>query len=111
MGKRDFPSGPVVKNMPENAADTDSIPGPRAKIPYAVGQLNPHATTTEPIHCGACESQLLKLAWSRAHSLQLEKPLQAERSLHLPQQVTVAMKLKDACTLEEKPAQRSSTGE
>ena len=54
MDKRDFPSGPVVKNMPKNAADTDSIPGPRAKIPYAVGQLNPHATllslyTVEPV--------------------------------------------------------------
>ena len=24
----DFPGGPVVKNLPANAGDTDSIPGP-----------------------------------------------------------------------------------
>ena len=73
MDNRDFPGGPVVKNMPENAVDTDSIPGPRAKIPYAMGQLNPHTTTTEPTHFRAYESQLWKLACSRAHSLQLER--------------------------------------
>ena len=87
MGYRNFPGGPVVKSMPANVADTDSIPGPRAKIPYARGQLNPHATVTEPIHSRVCESQLLKLACSRAHSLNLEKPLQIKSSLHLPQQV------------------------
>ena len=27
----DFPGGPVVKNMPANAEDTDSIPGPRRR--------------------------------------------------------------------------------
>ena len=26
---RDFPGGPVVKNLPANAGDEDSIPGPR----------------------------------------------------------------------------------
>ena len=87
MGYRNFPGGPVVKSMPANVADTDSIPGPSAKIPYARGQLNPHATVTEPIHSRVCESQLLKLACSRAHSLNLEKPLQIKSSLHLPQQV------------------------
>ena len=45
---RDFPGGPVVKNPPSNAGDTASIPGQETKIPHAVGQLSPRATTTEP---------------------------------------------------------------
>ena len=40
----DFPGGPVVKNPPANAEDTQSIPG---KIPHASGQLTQRATTTE----------------------------------------------------------------
>ena len=52
---RDFPGGPVVKNLPSKAGDTGSIPGWGTKIPHATGQLNPapqllslRATTTEP---------------------------------------------------------------
>ena len=37
---RDFPGGPVVKNLPSNAGDTGSIPGRGAKIPRAAGQLS-----------------------------------------------------------------------
>ena len=37
----------MVKNLPYNAGDTGSIPGQGTKIPYAVGQLSPCATTTE----------------------------------------------------------------
>ena len=47
---RDFPGGPVVKNLPYNAGDSGSIPGQGTKIPHAVEQLNPHATTTELAH-------------------------------------------------------------
>ena len=36
---RDFPCGSVVKNLPCNAGDVDSIPGGGAKILYAVEQL------------------------------------------------------------------------
>ena len=43
----DFPSGPVVKNLPSNAGDTSPIPGRGIKIPHATGQLSPHTTTTE----------------------------------------------------------------
>ena len=43
----DFPGGPAVKNPPCNAGDAGSIPGQGTKIPHAVGQLSPHATTTE----------------------------------------------------------------
>ena len=37
---RDFPGGPVVKNLPANAGDMGSTPGPGARIPHASGQLN-----------------------------------------------------------------------
>ena len=39
--RRDFASGPVVKNLPSNAGDVGSIPGLGTKIPHAVGQLSP----------------------------------------------------------------------
>ena len=35
---RDFPCGPVVKNLPYNAGDLGSIPGQGAKIPRATGK-------------------------------------------------------------------------
>ena len=44
---KDFPDGPVVKNLPCKAEDTGSIPGWGTKIPHAAGQLSPRATTTE----------------------------------------------------------------
>ena len=47
---RDFPGGPVVKNLPYNAGDMGSIHSQGTKIPHAVGQLSPHATTTELVH-------------------------------------------------------------
>ena len=34
-GNRDFPGGPVVKNLPSNAGYTGSIPGWGTKIPHA----------------------------------------------------------------------------
>ena len=37
----------MVKNPPYNAGDADSIPGQGTKIPHAMGQLSPRATTTE----------------------------------------------------------------
>ena len=33
--KRDFPGGPVVKNLPSNAEDAGSIPGRGTKISHA----------------------------------------------------------------------------
>ena len=47
---RDFPGGPVVKNLPSNAGDASSIPGRGTKIPHAAGQLSPLTTTTELTH-------------------------------------------------------------
>ena len=45
-----FLGGPVVKNLPSNAEDAGSIPGPGDKIPHALGQLSPQATTIKPVH-------------------------------------------------------------
>ena len=46
---QDFPGGPVVKNPPSNAVEMGSILGRGTKIPHAVGQLSPRATTTEHV--------------------------------------------------------------
>ena len=37
QGFGDFPGGPVVKNLPANAGDTGSIPGPETHIPFPTG--------------------------------------------------------------------------
>ena len=49
MGIPDFTGGPVVKNLPCNAGDTDLIPGP-GRVPHAMEQLALFVTTTEPEH-------------------------------------------------------------
>ena len=43
-----FPGGSVDKHMPTNVGDISSIPGWR-KLPRAMEQLSPRATTTEPV--------------------------------------------------------------
>ena len=45
---RDFPAGPVVKNLPCNAGYMDSVPGRGTMIPYAKEQLSLQAATIEP---------------------------------------------------------------
>ena len=47
---RNFPGGPVVKNLPSNAADVSSSPGWGTKIPHISRQLSLHDTATEPSH-------------------------------------------------------------
>ena len=43
------PGGPMVKNLPCNAEDTGSTPGPgRFQVPHATEQLTLRATNTEP---------------------------------------------------------------
>ena len=44
----DFSSGPTVENLPSNAGDVSLTPGQGAEIPYANGQPNLSAPTTEP---------------------------------------------------------------
>ena len=46
---QDFPGGPVVKNLPHNAGDVDSIPGQGTKISHGCRQVSLHATNTEPV--------------------------------------------------------------
>ena len=72
MGRRDFPGGTVVKNLPSNAGDMGLIPHRGTKIPQAVGQLSPHAATTEPTCSRACMPQL-------------ERPCTITREAHVPQ--------------------------
>ena len=51
----------MVKNLPYNAGDSDSVPGRGTKIPHASSQLSQHTATTES-------------KWSRTGVLQQEKP-------------------------------------
>ena len=44
----DFSSGAVVKNLPANAGDTGSSPGP-GRSHMGTEQLSPCTTTTEPL--------------------------------------------------------------
>ena len=48
MRGRDFTGGPMVKNLPCNAADMGLIPGQGSKIPHAVERLSLCTPTTEP---------------------------------------------------------------
>ena len=41
VGARNFPGGPVVKNLHCNAGDMGSVTGWGTKIPLAMEQLNP----------------------------------------------------------------------
>ena len=50
-GLRDFPGGPVVKNLPSNAGDTGWIPGRGTKIPHASGQLSLCAAMDDLKYC------------------------------------------------------------
>ena len=36
-GKRNLPGGPVAKILPSNAGGVGSTPGPRTKVPHAMG--------------------------------------------------------------------------
>ena len=47
---RDFPGGPVVKNLPYDAGDVGLTSGQGTKIPHAAEQLSLHAQTTESVH-------------------------------------------------------------
>ena len=47
MKQRDFPGGPVVKNLTCNTGDADLIPGQGPKIPHVMEQLSPSSEITE----------------------------------------------------------------
>ena len=78
---RDFPGGAVVKNLPANAGDMGSIPGPgRSHMPRSNGARAPQLLS---LRSRAREPQLLnpRAATTEAHApraraLQQEKPQQ-----------------------------------
>ena len=47
---RDFPGGPVAKNLPSSAGDAGSIPGGGTGTPLGTGHLRLRATTREKTH-------------------------------------------------------------
>ena len=83
--QQDFPGGSLVKNLPANAGDTNSIPDPgRSHTPWGNYSPVPQllSCTLEPgnrhYRARAHVLHLLK-SWSpRARALQQEKPLQWE---------------------------------
>ena len=70
----------MVKNLPSNAGDVGSIPSRGTKIPRAVGQLSPRATTTELTRlqerAHAPWSPCAKLERENPHATAREKPTQ-----------------------------------
>ena len=72
---RDFLGGPVVKNPLSNAGDAGSILGWETRIPHAMGQLSPHASTTELTRLseGARMLQTAEPTCSGAHVPQPER--------------------------------------
>ena len=88
---KDFPGGPVVKNLPSNAGDVGSIPGLGTKIPHMAGQLS---LGTKSIELCALQLQSPCTAIRKALMLPLEKPLHTttrERTnLQLQQRPTTA---------------------
>ena len=69
---KDFPGGPVVKNLPSNAGDAGSIPGLGTKIPHMAGQLS---LGTKSIELCALQLQSPCTAIRKALMLPLEKSL------------------------------------
>ena len=66
----------MVKNLPSNAGDAGSTPGQGTKIPRAVGQLSPCATTTELVRLKerACAPQTTEPTSPGAHVPQPTEP-------------------------------------
>ena len=80
----DFPGCPVVKYPPYNAGDTGLIPGQGTKIPHAVGQLSPCATTTElaRLNWRASVPLTTEPTHSGTHTPQLQNPHVLEPACH-----------------------------
>ena len=60
--------GQVVKNLPANVGDTDSVPDQRTKIP--------HATTIEAhVFCSLCATRRKSVYQNKSSALTLKIPL------------------------------------
>ena len=57
---RDFPGGPVVKNVPSNAGDASLIPGQGSKIPHAERPRSLSATTERSL---TLAQQKIPMGW------------------------------------------------
>ena len=92
---RDFPGGPVVKNLPSNAGDVGSIPGRGTKIPHAVGQLSLCTTTTEPTRLNqrARVPQTTEPTRSGTRAPQLQSPCTLEPVCHNQREKTLTPQL------------------
>ena len=62
-GRRDFPHGPVVENLPRDAGDEGSISGQA----QAAGQLGLHPAATEPVSHNADPACCSLLGSNRRH--------------------------------------------
>ena len=98
MNLGDFSCGPVVENLPANVRDTGSIPSGR--IPHALGQLSPFATTTEawtqkPVLCNKKSHRSEK----PEHQNEEWPPLTATRESLWQQRPSTAKKKKKTSTL------------
>ena len=69
--RREFPGGPMVKSLPCDAGDVGSIPGQRTKIPHAMKQLSPRATTRQSV----CHEE-------RSRVMQQRRPCMLQLSPH-----------------------------
>ena len=107
----DFPSGPVVKNLPCNAGNMGLMPGLRTKIPHAAGQANPYEPQLLILDSRASELQLnphiaaTEANMPRADAQQLEKPPQSLHSAvrsspHSPQLEKACMQQQRAHILQ-----------
>ena len=83
----------MVKNLPPNAGDVGLIPDWGTKIPHAVGQLSPPATTTEltpSTREPTCANYRVHALWSphtttrerkNTHTTTREKPVHQQKIL------------------------------
>ena len=71
----------MVRNLPANEGDAGSIPGWGTKIPHAVGQLSPCATTTELTHLNEREKTCMPQL-ERSPSTATKRPPRNEKILH-----------------------------
>ena len=88
---RDFPCGPVVKNLPFNAGDVGSVPGEGTKILRATEQLSLGTATAEPVchNQTALQANAEPVCHNRSvHHKQMLSPC-ATTSVHHKQKVPV----------------------
>ena len=93
---RDFPHGPVIKNLPFNAGDAGSIPGWGIKIPRVIEQLSLCTSITQYTHSGA---HVLQLDSPRAST---PGPVSPNYWAHVPQLESMHHN-KRSCVLQLRP--------